>query len=93
MKKNQGFADNFDLILPGVGEVVGGSVREECYEVLEPNVPDKKALNWYLELRKYGTMPHSGFGLGFERLLLFITGLSNVRDIIPIPRTPKNILC
>jgi asparaginyl-tRNA synthetase len=92
MKKGEKFAENFDMLLPGVGEIVGGSVREESFEVLEPLVPDKKALDWYLELRKYGTVPHAGFGLGFERLLLFITGLTNVRDIMPVPRTPKNLI-
>jgi asparaginyl-tRNA synthetase len=93
MKKNNGFADNFDLVIPGVGEVVGGSVREERLDHLEKVVPDKNELKWYLELRKYGTMQHAGFGLGFERLLLFITGLSNVRDTMPVPRTHKNLLC
>lgn len=93
MKKNSEFADNFDLIIPGIGEVVGGSVREERLEVLEKVVPDKNELNWYLELRKYGTMPHAGFGLGFERLLLFITGLTNVRDTMPVPRTHKSLMC
>ena len=93
MKKNNGLAENFDLLFPGVGEIVGGSVREEDFNVVEGKIPDKKALEWYLELRKYGTIPHSGFGLGFERLLMFITGINNVRDIIPIPRTPKNLLC
>ena len=93
MKKNQGFAENFDLLFPGVGEIVGGSVREENFDIVEERIRDKKGLDWYLELRKYGTVPHAGFGLGFERLLLYITGLSNVRDIIPVPRTPKNLLC
>jgi len=93
MKKNGGFAENFDLLMPGVGEVVGGSVREERLEELSSKIPDPKELSWYLDLRKYGTISHSGFGLGFERLLLFITGLSNVRDIVPVPRTPKNLLC
>lgn len=93
MKRTGDFVENFDLLMPGVGEVVGGSVREEDFSVLESRIPDKKALDWYLELRKYGTIQHSGFGLGFERLLMFITGLHNVRDIIPIPRSPKNLLC
>ena len=56
-------------------------------------MPDKNELNWYLELRKYGTMPHAGFGLGFERLLLLITGLTNVRDTMPVPRTHKSLMC
>lgn len=93
MKKNEEFAENFDLLMPGVGEVVGGSVREEQFDVLSKKIPDAGSLAWYLDLRKYGTVKHSGFGLGFERLLLFISGLSNVRDIVPVPRTPKNLLC
>ena len=93
MKKTGDVAENFDLLIPGVGELVGGSVREERIEVLEERVPDKKMLEWYLELRKYGSIEHAGFGLGFERLLMFVTGLSNARDIIPVPRTPKNLLC
>jgi asparaginyl-tRNA synthetase len=93
MKKNAESAENFDLLFPGIGEIVGGSVREENLNLLEKRIPDKQALAWYLDLRKYGTVPHSGFGLGFERLLLYITGLSNVRDTIPIPRSPKNLLC
>lgn len=83
-----------DILFPGIGEIVGGSQREERLEPLqkrmrEMNVPEEE-LYWYLDLRKFGTAPHSGFGLGFERLILFITGMSNIRDVIPFPRTPKN---
>jgi asparaginyl-tRNA synthetase len=83
-----------DLLFPKIGEVVGGSQREEEYDKLynrikELGIPEEE-LWWYLETRKYGTVPHSGFGLGFERLMLFITGMYNIRDVIPFPRTPKN---
>jgi asparaginyl-tRNA synthetase len=83
-----------DVLFPGIGEIIGGSQREENYEKLiarirEMKIPEKD-LWWYLETRKFGTAPHSGFGLGFERLILFVTGMSNIRDVIPFPRTPKN---
>lgn len=83
-----------DILFPGIGEIVGGSEREERYDVLaqkikENNIPNESVW-WYLETRKYGTVPHSGFGLGFERLMLFVTGMGNIRDVIPFPRTPKN---
>jgi len=83
-----------DVLFPRIGEVIGGSQREEIYDRLmhrieELDIPEQE-LWWYLETRKYGTVPHSGFGLGFERLMLFITGLSNIRDVIPFPRTPRN---
>jgi asparaginyl-tRNA synthetase len=83
-----------DVLFPGIGEIIGGSQREEIYDRLLSRIKEMK-LNekdfwWYLETRKYGTAPHSGFGLGFERLILFITGMSNIRDVIPFPRTPKN---
>ena len=83
-----------DVLLPGIGEIIGGSQREEQYDRLlsrirELKLPEKD-LWWYLETRKFGTAPHSGFGLGFERLILFVTGMSNIRDVIPFPRTPKN---
>jgi asparaginyl-tRNA synthetase len=83
-----------DILFPGIGEIVGGSQREERLEVLERRIEkmgiDKKELWWYLELRKFGSTPHSGFGLGFERLVQFATGMSNIRDVIPFPRTPQN---
>jgi len=83
-----------DVLFPGIGEIIGGSQREEDYEKLlsrirELKLPEKD-LWWYLETRKFGTAPHSGFGLGFERFILFVTGMSNIRDVIPFPRTPKN---
>lgn len=83
-----------DVLFPGIGEIIGGSQREEDYDRLiarirELKLPEKD-LWWYIETRKFGTAPHSGFGLGFERLLQFITGMSNIRDVIPFPRTPKN---
>lgn len=83
-----------DILFPGIGEIVGGSQREERYEVLLEKVKamgiDEKELWWYLDLRKFGTALHSGFGLGFERLVLFATGMTNIRDVIPFPRTPQN---
>lgn len=83
-----------DILFPGIGEIVGGSQREERYDVLLEKVKamgiDEKELWWYLDLRKYGTAVHSGFGLGFERLVLFTTGMTNIRDVIPFPRTPQN---
>ncbi len=83
-----------DILFPGIGEIIGGSQREEIYEKLltrikEMDIPEKD-MWWYLETRKFGTVPHSGYGLGFERLILFVTGMSNIRDVIPFPRTPKN---
>ncbi|EIJ38562.1 asparagine--tRNA ligase [Galbibacter orientalis] len=83
-----------DILFPGIGEIVGGAQREERYDVLKEKVEamgiDEKELWWYLELRKFGTATHSGFGLGFERLVLFATGMTNIRDVIPFPRTPQN---
>lgn len=82
-----------DVLFPQIGEIIGGSEREENYEKLmgrinEMNIP-MKDMWWYLDTRKFGTCPHSGFGLGFERLMLFVTGMQNIRDVIPFPRTPK----
>ena len=83
-----------DVLFPAIGEIIGGSVREESLEKLEKEVAERnipmKDMWWYLDTRKYGTCPHAGFGLGFERLLLFVTGMSNIRDVIPYPRTPRN---
>lgn len=83
-----------DVLFPGIGEIIGGSQREERYDrllkrVQELNLPEKD-LWWYLDLRKFGSAPHSGFGLGFERLMLFVTGMTNIRDVIPFPRFPGN---
>jgi len=82
-----------DVLFPQIGEIIGGSVREESYDKLlasinERNIP-MKDMWWYLDTRRYGTCPHAGFGLGFERLMLFVTGMANIRDVIPFPRTPK----
>lgn len=83
-----------DVLFPGIGEIVGGSQREERYEVLKQKMKamdiSEEELYWYLDLRKFGTCVHSGFGLGFERLVLFVTGMTNIRDVIPYPRTPGN---
>ena len=83
-----------DVLFPGIGEIIGGSQREERLDILKKRMAengiDEKELWWYLDLRKYGTAPHSGFGLGFERMVMFCTGMSNIRDVIPYPRTPKN---
>jgi asparaginyl-tRNA synthetase len=83
-----------DVLFPKIGEIIGGSQREEDLEKLENRIKElklpEKDLWWYLDTRKFGSAPHSGFGLGFERLLLFVTGMSNIRDVIPFPRFPKN---
>ena len=83
-----------DLEVPGAGELMGGSQREEDYNKLLNRMNElgmsTKGLEWYLELRKYGSCVHSGFGMGFERLLIYLTGVENIRDVIPYPRTPKN---
>lgn len=81
-----------DVLVPGVGEVIGGAQREERLEVLRENLRfhglKEEDYDWYLDLRRYGTVPHAGFGVGFERLLMFLTGMGNIRDVIPFPRTP-----
>ena len=82
-----------DVLFPQIGEIIGGSVREEDYdklmhEIEVRNIP-MKDMWWYLDTRRFGTCPHAGFGLGFERLILFVTGMQNIRDVIPFPRTPK----
>ena len=83
-----------DILVPGIGEIIGGSEREENYNILLQRINelglDEKDYSWYLELRKFGTVPHAGFGLGFERLILLLTGMQNIRDVIPFPRTFKN---
>ena len=79
-------------LAPGIGEIIGGSQREERFDVLKKRMEDHgldlETYNWFLDLRRYGTVPHAGFGLGFERLVSYITGMSNVRDVIPFPRVP-----
>jgi asparaginyl-tRNA synthetase len=83
-----------DVLVPGVGEIIGGSQREERADVLEQRMREQglnpEGYQWYLDLRRYGTVPHSGFGLGLERVLLFLSGMANIRDVIPFPRTPGN---
>src|SRR6185312_10638926 len=76
-----------DILFPGIGEIIGGSQREERLEKLETRIDE---LGWYLDTRRFGSCPHAGFGLGFERLVLFVTGMVNIRDVIPFPRFPKN---
>ncbi len=83
-----------DILFPGIGEIIGGSQREERLVLLERRMDEmdvsKEELSWYLDTRRFGSAPHAGFGLGFERLVLFVTGMTNIRDVIPFPRTPKN---
>lgn len=83
-----------DVLFPGIGEIIGGSQREERLDVLKDRMKDmdipEHELWWYIDSRKFGTVPHSGYGLGFERLVLFVTGMGNIRDVIPFPRTPNN---
>ena len=83
-----------DVLFPNIGEIIGGSEREENYDKLMQRIEElhipMKDMWWYLDTRRFGTVPHSGFGLGFERLVLFVTGMTNIRDVIPFPRTPKN---
>ena len=83
-----------DVLFPGIGEIIGGSQREERYQVLKDKMEvmgvDEKELWWYMDTRKFGSVPHAGFGLGLERLVLFVTGMTNIRDVIPFPRTPHN---
>ncbi|WP_434979830.1 asparagine--tRNA ligase [Daejeonia sp. YH14] len=83
-----------DVLFPGIGEIIGGSQREERLEVLQQKMQemhvDERELWWYMDTRKFGSVPHAGFGLGLERLILFVTGMTNIRDVIPFPRTPKN---
>jgi asparaginyl-tRNA synthetase len=83
-----------DILAPGIGEIVGGSQREERLEKLENRMREMHIpmdqMWWYLDSRRFGTVPHSGFGLGFERMVQFVTGMTNIRDVIPFPRTPKS---
>ncbi len=83
-----------DILVPGVGEIIGGSQREESLDILKTRIKEmglnEDDYSWYLDLRKYGSVPHGGFGLGFERAVMYVTGMSNIRDVIPFPRTPRN---
>ena len=93
MKENsdQKTVQAMDILVPSIGEIMGGSMREDNYDILK-NKMDKLDINmdWYLDLRKYGTTPHGGFGLGFERLIMLVTGISNIKDVIAFPRYPKH---
>ena len=84
-----------DLLVPGIGELIGGSQREEREDVLRSRILEmglkEKDYDWYLNLRKYGGVTHAGFGLGFERMIMYLTGISNIRDVIPFPRTVSNL--
>jgi len=84
-----------DMLVPGIGEIIGGSQREERLDLLVENLKRQdiqpKDYWWYVDSRRYGSVPHSGFGLGFERMLMYITGMANIRDVIPFPRTPKSV--
>ena len=84
-----------DMLVPGVGELIGGSQREERLELLEKRMNEVgmngETIDWYLDLRRFGGCKHAGFGLGFERMLMYITGMENIRDVIPFARTPKNL--
>ncbi|MFA6464991.1 MAG: amino acid--tRNA ligase-related protein, partial [Desulfurivibrionaceae bacterium] len=81
-----------DILVPGIGEIIGGSQREERYDRLVSRLAEmgfnQEDYDWYLDLRRYGTVPHAGFGLGFERLIQFVSGMANIREVIPFPRTP-----
>lgn len=83
-----------DILVPGVGEIIGGSQREERLDILEQRIQEMglnvDGYKWYTDLRRYGTVPHAGFGLGFERLVMYCTGVENIRDVIPYPRYPGN---
>ena len=85
-----------DFLVPRLGEIIGGSQREERYDVLKRRIQENglsvDTYNWYLDLRRFGTVPHSGFGLGFERLLMYLTGIQNIRDVMPFPRYPGHCL-
>ena len=82
-----------DLLVPGVGELIGGSQREDDFDKLKTRMEemqlDTEEYSWFLDLRKYGTVPHAGFGVGFERLVMYVSGMENIRDVIPFPRAPK----
>lgn len=83
-----------DILVPKVGEIIGGSQREDNFDILRARMAEmhvtEEPLKWYMDLRKYGSVPHAGFGLGFERLVMYVTGLENIRDAIPFPRWPGN---
>ena len=84
----------FDMLVPGIGEIIGGSQREERFDILQKRIDelgmDMSSYWWYMDLRKYGSAVHSGYGLGFERRVMYATGMGNIRDVLPFPRTPKH---
>ena len=84
----------FDMLVPGIGEIIGGSQREERFDILQKRIDelgmDMSSYWWYMDLRKYGSAVHSGYGLGFERMVMYATGMGNIRDVLPFPRTPKH---
>ena len=84
-----------DVLVPRIGELIGGSQREERYDLLKKRIEElgmhEEDYGWYLDSRKYGSVPHAGFGLGFERMMMLLTGIANIRDVIPFPRTPKSL--
>ena len=84
-----------DLLVPGIGELIGGSQREERHDMLVKRIKEMNLKEedywWYLDLRRFGSVKHAGFGLGFERAIMYLTGMANIRDVIPFPRTPKNL--
>ena len=83
-----------DLLAPGIGEIIGGSQREDSFELLTKRMKElglnEEDYEFYLDLRRFGSFPHSGYGLGFERMMMYLTGMQNIRDVIPFPRTPNN---
>ena len=93
MKTENALTLNFDLLMPGIGELIGGSEREDDLDKLSTRMGTVEGIEWYKDLRRYGSVPHAGFGLGFERYLSWLTGLHNVRDVTPLPRTHRNLLC
>ncbi len=94
MPKDESTVAAMDVLFPGIGEIIGGSQREERLDKLQGRIQalgiPEEDVWWYLDTRRFGTAPHSGFGLGFERLMLFMSGMGNIRDVIPFPRTPQN---
>lgn len=84
-----------DVLVPRIGELIGGSQREERYDVLVNKIKENgmrlEDYSWYLDSRKYGSVPHAGFGLGFERMMMLVTGIANIRDVLPFPRTPNSV--
>ena len=95
LNDDQKTVSSMDLLVPGIGELIGGSAREERLDILNKRLSalqlPKEDYWWYLDTRRFGSAPHAGFGVGFERLMMLFTGISNIRDVIPFPRTPKHL--